>query len=79
MKSKILSVLQSVLPEADFPNSKNFLIDGLLDSFDVVMVTTELEEAFQISIPGDQITPENYSSLDRLAALVAQCSKRGST
>ena len=77
MKSKILSVLQSVLPEADFPNSKDFLTDGLLDSFDVVMITTALEEAFHISIPGDQITPENYSSLDRLESLVEQCSKRG--
>jgi acyl carrier protein len=77
MKSKILSVLQSVLPESDFPNSKDFLADGMLDSFDVVVITTELEGAFQISIPGDQITPENYSSLDNLAALVEQCLKRG--
>lgn len=77
MKSKILSALQSVSPESDFMNSKDFLTDGLLDSFDVVMITTELEKVFQISIPGDQITPENYSSLDRLEALVDQCSKRG--
>ena len=70
--------MQSILPEADFTSSKDFLTDGLLDSFDVVMITTELEEAFQISIPGDQITPENYSSLDRLEALVALCSKRES-
>ena len=78
MKPKILSALQSVSPESDFLNSKDFLSDGLLDSFDVVMITTTLEEVFTISIPGDQIIPENYSSLDRLAALVEQCSQRGS-
>ncbi len=78
MESKILSVLQSVSPETDFSKSTDFLIDGLLDSFDVVMITTALEEVFKISIPGDQIIPENYSSLGRLAALVAQCSKGGS-
>ena len=78
MKSIILSVLQSVSPEADFMKSKDFMADGLLDSFDVVMITTALEETFKISIPGDQVIPENYSSLERLAVLVAQCSKRGS-
>lgn len=73
MKSKILSVLQSVSPEADFVNSSNFLADGLMDSFDVVIITTSLEEVFQIAIPGDQITPENYASLDQLADLVMRC------
>lgn len=77
MKSKILSALQSISPEADFLNSKDFLSDGLLDSFDVIMITTALEEEFKISVPGDQIVPENYSSLDRLAALVEQCTERG--
>lgn len=76
MKSKILCVLKSVAPEANFESSTDFLVDGLMDSFDVVLITTGLEEAFQIVIPGDQITPNNFGSLSQLAALVARCAKQ---
>ena len=71
MKEKILELLQAIQPDAQFAASKNFLDDGLIDSVDVVMITTSLEEEFGISIPGHEITPDNYSSLDSLAALVA--------
>jgi acyl carrier protein len=70
MKTKILNLLKSISPESDFENSSNFLADGLMDSFDVVVITTALEECFKINIPGDQITPENFESLDRLHELV---------
>lgn len=76
MNSKILSVLKSVAPEADFESSNDFLADGLMDSFDVVLITTGLEEAFQIVIPGEQITPDNFASLEQLAALVARCTEK---
>lgn len=76
MKSKILCVLKSVAPEADFESSTDFLADGLMDSFDVVLITTGLEEAFQIVIPGEQITPDNFASLEQLAELVARCAKQ---
>ena len=79
MHSIILNVLQSVSPEADFSKSKEFLVDGLIDSFDVVMITTALEEAFQISIPGEKITPENYASIEKLAALITECTESGTT
>ena len=73
MKSKILDILESISPEADFVESENYISDGIFDSFDIIMITTALEEAFQISIPGDRITAENFSSLINLEALVKYC------
>jgi acyl carrier protein len=75
MKSTILTILKSVAPESDFDGSQNFLDDGLLDSFDVILVTTALEEQFGIAIPGEQISPENYHSLESLSGLVMRCSQ----
>lgn len=73
MKQKILELLQSIQPAADFAASTDFLEDGLIDSMDVIMITTALEAEFGVAVPGERITPENYSSAERLAALVEQC------
>lgn len=69
MKSP-LEILQSIRPEADFSSSQDFLGDGLLDSFDLVALTSELDSNFGISILGTDITPENFTSLSALTALL---------
>jgi len=38
MEKKILETLLSVSPEGEFLNSDNFILDGLLDSFDIVIL-----------------------------------------
>lgn len=70
MRQQILALLADIQPAANFADSSDFLEDGLIDSVDVIMITAALEETFGVSIPGDQVTPENYASVERLAALV---------
>jgi acyl carrier protein len=70
MKSKILLILQETRPESDFDRSENFIADGLLDSFDMIVLIGELEEQFEISVDGTQIVPENFVSLEAIESLV---------
>ena len=69
-KKKILEMLAEIRPEFDYENSSNFVEDGLLDSFDIVSLTTMLEEYFKVTIDGMSIVPENYASVDAILALV---------
>ena len=69
-KKKILEMLAELRPEFDYENSSNFVEDGLLDSFDIVSLTTMLEEYFKVTIDGMSIVPENYASADAILALV---------
>lgn len=69
-KTKILEMLAELRPEFDYENSSNFVEDGLLDSFDIVSLTTMLEEYFKVTIDGMSIVPENYASVDAILALV---------
>ena len=62
-------------PEYDFSTSQDFTSDGMLDSFDVVTLVSELEEKFSIAIDGEDIIPENFSSVDRIANLVEKSEK----
>lgn len=70
MREVILEILQSIREDGDFENSADFIEDGLLDSFEIVNLVSELEEKFLIEIRGTDIVPENFTSLDVIAALV---------
>ena len=69
---KIYNILESIRPESDFKTSENFIVDGLLDSFDIVSLVNELEEAYDILVDALDILPENFSSLEAIKALIVK-------
>lgn len=70
MKDQILNILNGIRPEFDFTESSDFIEDGMLDSFDIVTLVTELEDKFSISIDGEDITPENFATIETIINLV---------
>ena len=44
--------------------------EGVLDSFDVVSIISELNDAFDIHIRVNHLTPENFNSVEAIMALV---------
>ncbi|MDE7382171.1 MAG: acyl carrier protein [Muribaculaceae bacterium] len=75
MKEKILEILVGLRPEFDFTQSVNFIEEGMLDSFDVVSLVSELEDKFGILIDGEDIIPENFSSIDAIIRIVEKSEK----
>ena len=67
---KIIEFLQELRPEFDFATSEDYIEDGMLDSFDVVSLVSMMDKEYGISIKGREIVPENFSSLDKIQALV---------
>lgn len=70
MNEEIMAMLTELRPEFDFSESEDFIMDGLLDSFDIISLSTMLEEKFNIKIDGLDIVPENYSSIGGIIELV---------
>ena len=68
--SRVLELLQQTRPEEDFTRSNDFVKDGLLDSFDLVTLVSDLDKAYGISISGLDIVPENFVSVDAIEALL---------
>lgn len=66
----ILDMLAELRPEFDFAESENYIEDGLLDSFDIVSLTSMLEEKYNITIDGLDIIPENFATAEAIAGLV---------
>ena len=70
MMKDILDMLAELRPEFDFAESENYIEDGLLDSFDIVSLTSMLEEKYNITIDGLDIVPENFATAEAIAGLV---------
>ena len=73
---KIYDILAELRQEFDYHSSSDFIADGMLDSFDIITLVTELEEGFGILIDALDIVPENFCSAEAIAGVV---SKNGGT
>lgn len=67
---RILAILKDIKPECNFEESQNFIIDGYLDSFDVVALVSEIEQEFNILIDALDILPENFCNIEAIATLI---------
>ena len=70
MKKKIIRILSELRPEFDFNEPLNFIEEGMLDSFDIINLVTALDSEFSISIDGMDVLPDNFSSVERIEALL---------
>lgn len=72
MEAKIMNILCEICPEVDFETETELIDDGILDSFSVIQIVTNLMEEFDIYIDADDIEPENLNSFQAICELVAQ-------
>ncbi len=70
MEDKILKILSGLRPEFDFTQKVDFIEEGMLDSFDIISLISELDNAFGIIINGEDVIPENFSSVEAISGLL---------
>jgi acyl carrier protein len=73
MRDKIIEILTELRPEFDF-NTENtdFIAKGMLDSFDIISIVSDMEENFNIEIDGAEILPENFDSIEAILNLIGK-------
>ena len=69
---KLLEILSSLHPEVDFENTEDLVDDGILDSLDIVTLVTEINAEFDVTIPAEEIVPENFNSAAALMELITR-------
>ena len=67
---ELLEILEDIQPDADYENCTTLIDDGILDSFAILSIVSELEDAFDIKITPAQIIPENFNSAEALWKMV---------
>ena len=68
--TKIIEILCDIRPGVDWAGEADIIESGLLDSFDMITLISELNDAFGISIGLEHLEPENFCSVEAIAALV---------
>ena len=66
----LLQILSDLHPEVDFETEEGLIDNGILDSFDIVTLITEIGETFDITISAEHIIPENFNSANALYELI---------
>lgn len=63
-------ILTTIKPTVDFGNATAIIDDGVLDSLEFMNLISELSERFGIEVDVDDIVPENFNSIESIAAMV---------
>ena len=69
---KLIEILEDIQPGVDFRNCDTLIEDGLLDSFAILSIVSELQDEFGISITPAEIIPENFNSAKALWDMVCR-------
>ena len=67
---ELIEILEDIQPDADYETCTTLIDDGTLDSFAILSIVSELEDAFDIRITPAEIIPENFNSAKALYAMV---------
>lgn len=69
---KLLEILKDIRPDVDFENETSLIDDGILDSFDVVSIISELDNEFDVQVRITELDPENFNSAVSIWNLVQE-------
>lgn len=71
---QLLEILKGIRPDVDFKNETALIDDGILDSFDVVAIISELDDEFDVQIRINELDPDNFNSAESIWNLVQELS-----
>lgn len=70
MREKIISVLKEANKDIVADLDKDLLATGVLDSFELVNLVVELEDALDIEIDAELVIPENFQTGNAIIQLL---------
>ncbi len=70
MEEKVLEILEEYCEEVLSYDGDSMMEDGIIDSFTVINIVSELEEEFDIEIDAKYVVAENFKNKEAIIALV---------
>lgn len=68
----VIKILNSLKPGVDFAAEKDLVNRQILTSMEIMLLTGELNDAFDIEITLPYIIPDNFSSAEAIYAMIRQ-------
>lgn len=70
IKEQILNILNDVKPTKNLEGITDIVESGYLDSFELMSLIAQISDTFEVEVGIDEIVPENFNSVDAMAAMV---------
>ena len=67
---ELLEILQDIDDSVDYEKETALIDDHILDSFAIITLISEIEEAFDIEVAAAEMTPENFNSAAALWKMI---------
>ena len=68
---RLIKILQGINPLV-LEKKEKIITDSVVDSVDLVEIIGEIEQEFNIEIPIELITPDNFDSVEKMWELIVQ-------
>ena len=68
--SILLEILQEMHDDVDFETHTTLIDDSVIDSFDIITLIAEIDDRIGVTIPADELIPENFNSYAAISALI---------
>ena len=69
---ELLEILRGLHEDVDFENTEDLVDEGILDSLDIVTLVTEINDTFDVSVPPEELVPENFNSARAIYDLICR-------
>ena len=69
---KLMEILKTIRPDVDFVRESALIDDGVLDSFDIASIISELDDVFGVQIRITELEPENFNSAQAIWDLITK-------
>ena len=73
---KLIEILEGIRPDVDFHTEQYLMDDGVLDSFDLVSIISELNDEYEIAIRVNELSPGNFNSAEAIMSMVEKLQKQ---
>jgi D-alanine--poly(phosphoribitol) ligase subunit 2 len=67
---ELIEILNDIDDSIDYENETGLIDNHILDSFGIITLVSEIEEAFDVSIEAADMVPENFNSVDAIYAMI---------
>ena len=72
IQKQVNEILKQIKPTKDLSTVTNIVEGGYIDSFELMSLIMSLNETFGIEVDLDDMTPENFNTVEAIAAMVAR-------
>jgi acyl carrier protein len=68
----LLKILNGLHPEVDFATCTTLIDDSILDSVDIVTIVAEIDAEYDVAVPVEELTPENFNSAQAIYDMICR-------